>query len=613
MPVFDVEGDGLTPTKFYVLSYASPEGPQSLTSHKDMAEWLVAQKVLIGHNIGLWDIPHLERVLKIKIKAKLIDTLWLSWYLYPERQRHGLEWWGRDLGVEKPPITDWHNLSLEEYVHRCEEDVKINSLLWDKQSDYLSRLYGSDDVQNLPIVSYLMFKCDCAREQERSRWKLDVPYCQAAYDKLLEEQLPRIEALKAVMPPVVKQVVKSPPPKPYKKDGTLSVEGAKWQKYLSDQGLTKGHIKPIYVITGEEPPNPNSPEQLKDWLFSLGWSPETFKYVKEADGTERKIPQIKLPNSPDLCPSIVSLAEDNPDVLELEKLSIVKHRLGLLAGFLSNKDDEGFLQARVQGLTNTLRLKHAEIVNLPGVDKPYGEEIRGSLIARDGYTLVGTDMVSLEDTTKKHYMYDYDPVYVEEMSDPSFDPHLDLAIRSGVLTKSQVDGHKAGTENHGGIRKQYKIVNYSAVYGVGPPKLARALKSTTAFAKTLLLAYWDRNWSVKEVAKNCVVKVVDRQSWLYNPVSKFWYSLRAEKDRFSTLNQGTGVYCFDSWIKECRKKRSQLTAQFHDETISEVRTDRVDELKQLQKDAINAVNAKLKLNVVLAIDSKSGFRYSDIH
>jgi hypothetical protein len=34
--------------------------------------------------------------------------------------------------------------------------------------------------------------------------------------------------------------------------------------------------------------------------------------------------------------------------------------------------------------------------------------------------------------------------------------------------------------------------------------------------------------------------------WLYNPVSKFWYSA-IYKDIFSTLNQGTGVYCFDTW------------------------------------------------------------------
>jgi len=622
MPVFDCEGDSLTPTKIHCLSYENEDGSvSSLTSYADMSEWLLSQSELIGHNIILFDIPVLERILNIKIKAKLIDTLALSWYLFPERQRHGLEWWGVDLGIPKPPIADWENLTIEEYIHRCEEDVKINGLLWRKQRSYLDQLYpdvsGKLDSNSLPdwrrIVSYLSFKLDCAREQERSRWKLDKDWCKAVLEKLSSEQQPRIDALKRVMPNVVKKTIKQYPAKPFKKDGTLSVEGVKWQKYLSEQGLTKDHKDPIYILDKEEPPNPNSPEQLKDWLFSLGWKPETFKFVKEDDGSERKIPQIKIPNSPDICPSVLELAEKEPAVKELEELSIVRHRLGILQGFLDNADEEGFLKARIQGFTNTLRFKHTEIVNLPGVDKPYGKEVRGCLVARDGFEVVGTDMVSLESTTKKHYMWPHDPEYVEEMSVPGFDEHLDLAVKAKALTKDQMEAHKAKKEDHSRIRKQFKAVNYSGIYGVGPPKLARELKSTVAFAKQLLKAYWDRNWSVKKVAEDCIVKTVNGQKWLFNPVSKFWYSLRNEKDRFSTLNQGTGVYCFDSFVGECRKRRPQITAQFHDETISEVKKGFADKLIALQREAINAVNDRLKLNVKLDIDSHVGYRYSDIH
>jgi len=284
------------------------------------------------------------------------------------------------------------------------------------------------------------------------------------------------------------------------------------------------------------------------------------------------------------------------------------------------------LKARVQGFTNTLRFKHTEIVNLPGVGKPYGKEMRGCLVARNGYELVGTDMVSLEDNTKRHFMYFHDPDYVDEMSDPSFDPHLDLAIRAGAVDAEDVKLYKENKDDKNlganllsvilsvtGLRKSYKVVNYSSVYGVGAKKLARELKCSVAKAKDMLEKYWQRNWAVKKVAEDCVVKRVNGQMWLYNPVSKFWYSLRNDKDRFSTLNQGTGVYCFDSWIKECRKRRPQLTAQFHDETISEVREGFAAKLQALQQEAIDAVNAKLKLNITLAIDSHVGKRYSDVH
>lgn len=626
MSVFDCEGDGLTPTKFHVLSYQDGDGVKSLTTHKEMSKWLLSQSVLIGHNIRGWDIPNLERVLNIKIKAKLIDTLYLSWYLYPERKLHGLDWWGREFGIEKPKIDNWEDLSLEEYTHRCQEDVKINETLWVKMKKYLSLLYSTDKPDKLPIISYLMFKADCAREQERSRWRLDIDWCKEAIEKLTAEQAPRIEALKAAMPPVRKMVKKEPPAKPYKKDGTLSVEGVKWQKYCREQGLTNDHPLPIYVVSKIEEPNPNSPEQIKDWLFSLGWEPITFKYVKEDDGTERKIPQIKLPDSPDICPSVLELAEQEPAIKELEGLSVVKHRLGILNGFIENVSEDGYLKARVQGLTNTLRFKHTEIVNLPGVNKPFGKEVRGCLIARDGYELLGSDMVSLEDTTKRHFMYFYDPDYVDEMSDPSFDPHLDLAINAGAVGKDDVDLYKMYKDQHdnganidaviklvAGVRKAYKVVNYSSVYGVGAVKLARALKCAVSKAKAMLEMYWKRNWSVRKIAEDCVVKTVNGQMWLYNPVSKFWYSLRNEKDRFSTLNQGTGVFCFDSWVREVFKQRKQLTATFHDEVVLEIKVGHREEAVKMLKKAMDETNKKLNLNVQLGCDIQFGNRYSEIH
>jgi hypothetical protein len=623
MPVFDSEGDGFNPTKFHVLSYYDEENRcvVSLTDYPSMRAWLQKQEVLIGHNALSFDKEHLERVLGIKIKARFIDTLALSWYLYPERNLHGLGAWGTTYGIEKPAIDDWHNLPLERYVHRCEQDVLINQRLWEDCKSYLSKLYLTNTPDDLPIIHYLNFKMSCAHKQEQSRWKLDVKWTQEALDRLEAEKLPKIKALASAMPMVEKKAIKLMPSKPYKKDGTLSVEGAKWFAELNRQGLPHAFPGPITVVTQVEEPNPNSPEQIKEWLHSLGWEPITFKYVKEEDGSERKIPQVKLSQSPNLCASVLALQERSPAIAELAGLSVLNHRIGLLKGFLKNADSEGFLRARIHGLTNTLRFKHTEIVNLPGVAKPYGLEVRGALVARPGHDLIGTDMVSLEDTTKRHYMYAYDPAYVVEMSDPRFDPHLDLALFAKAISKEDYDYYTDNKKSEEDptvkkvvtIRKQYKVVNYSAVYGVGAPKLSRELKCSVAFAKSLLDGYWERNWAVKKVAEGCEVKTVNGQKWLFNPVSKFWYSLRNEKDRFSTLNQGTGVYCFDSWVKECLKRRDQITAQFHDELLVEASAEEFEAIKQQQLDAIAAVNKKLQLNVILAIETKRGHRYSDVH
>ena len=87
--VFDIEGDSLSPTKIWVMSAAifSKGGwrLKSTTDYDEMRAFFLGCDTLIGHNIMLWDIPHIERILDIKIKAKVIDTLALSWYLEPYR------------------------------------------------------------------------------------------------------------------------------------------------------------------------------------------------------------------------------------------------------------------------------------------------------------------------------------------------------------------------------------------------------------------------------------------------------------------------------------------------------------------------------------------------
>ena len=175
------------------------------------------------------------------------------------------------------------------------------------------------------------------------------------------------------------------------------------------------------------------------------------------------------------------------------------------------------------------------------------------------------------------------------------------------------DQQKSIFEKVDGARKKGKSTNYSAMYGVGAPKLARELKSSVKEAKVLLDAYWKKNWAVKAYADAATIKKVNGQEWVYNPVSKFWYSLRSRKDIWSTTNQSTGVYCFDIWIREFRKIRPQITGQMHDEVILEVKEGNRERSVQLLQDAISRTNDKLKLNVKLAVSVQFGNRYSQIH
>lgn len=210
-------------------------------------------------------------------------------------------------------------------------------------------------------------------------------------------------------------------------------------------------------------------------------------------------------------------------------------------------------------------------------------------------------------------MFPYDPEYVKEMQADGYDPHLALAVFAGRLSEEQSNDHKAKRCSYKPIRSLFKAVNYACVYGARPATVSRTAKCSIEEAGSLVDAYWKKNWSVLKIAESCEVKVVKGQRWLFNPISKFWYSLRYEKDRFSTLNQGTGVYCFDTWVKHIRSKRPQLTGQFHDEVILTVKKGCRDKATELIRWAIDETNKELKLNVKLDVDVQFGKSYSEIH
>jgi len=613
MPVFDIETDGLLDelTKIHVLSWMGDDGNVHYTHDYDaMRIFFTEAPTLIGHNIIRFDIPAVEKVLGIEVKSRLIDTLPLSWYLNHDRMRHGLEGYGEDYGVPKPVIKDWNTLTPEEYAHRCNEDVKINTRLHRDLDLKLNKLY-QDSGEKDRFIDYLMFKMDCAREQETLRWKLDVEKAKAHLQEWEDLKHEKTEALADAMPKRNLFTTKTKPKVMYKKDGTLSSHGEKWVQLCKQEHQPISTLSMV-VKTGEERANPNSVEQVKDWLFSLGWKPRTFKYLKDkVTGDERKLEQVRKDG--ELCPSVRELVEQEPAISLLDGLSVLSHRIGVLRSMVETEND-GYVQATVAGFTNTLRFRHARpLVNLPSVDKPYGKEIRGCLTAPEGYTLCGADMTSLEDTTKRHYMKPLDPDYVAEMSKDGFDPHLDLAKHAGVVTQDDIDKHNSGERSLKALRKNYKVVNYSATYGVGAAKLARETGMSKSEAQTLLDAFWSRNWSVQKVAEGLRVRELFGSAWVQNPVSKFWYSLRSDKDRFSTLNQGTGVFCFDSWVKGCRGMGLKTIGQFHDEIITLVEEGDEDKEENIMTMAIDQVNQEIQLNVPLGIDAQFGRTYADIH
>lgn len=683
---------------------------------------------LVMHNGIGYDVRMVEKVLGLDLsQLMVIDTLALSWYLSPDRRMHGLDSFFEDYGIAKPPIDSWEQgeeETLAEFLdrmqNRCQEDVKINTALWLDHVERLTDMYrtAQDLIDNgqwtedkkgnhsclrvggtrikpdewVPIddmkartveqavdsiLTFLMFKMDCAALQEATRWQVDVDHCRESLEKLEDIVAAAREGLAAVMPQVPKYVKKSQPKSdPFKKNGDRNAHWVKWDETMrqfaeSEKEPITG--EPLVFINPEdgvdpetggqwyrvwnknEEPNPGAPGQVKDFLFSKGWVPQTFKYEKDevafeawiankpqgkanhrqwehwknSRPEERAIPQISVggDDGKELCHSLLELAEEVPAIKVYADYKVAENRRNVLLGFFRDMEDDKWLKARIGGFTNTLRVKHRELVNLPGVDKPYGYDIRGSLIAGVRKILAGSDMSSLEDRVKHHFMLPHDPDYVATMQSDGFDPHILMALTAMMISQEDFDAFMADPKGSHPAhvkkgRKNGKTTNYASVYNAGAAKIAQAAGVDLEVGKQLHTAYWELNWSVKAIAEEQVVFKDSRgNKWLINPINGFCYSLRSEADRFSTLAQGTGSFFFDMWVDNILTAmveqfgRKTLSGSFHDECIiclGDSEKNRA-AISKIIEDAVEKVNKDYNLRRKLGCQTQFGQRYSDIH
>lgn len=198
------------------------------------------------------------------------------------------------------------------------------------------------------------------------------------------------------------------------------------------------------------------------------------------------------------------------------------------------------------------------------------------------------------------------------------------------------------------IRGVAKTANFACVYGAGGPKIADTAKISLEEGYKLHKIYWEKNNAVKKTANACIVKqvthvdnmrvkrdtglfdeqnnpiletsyieIVKNQKWLYNPLSGFWLFLKEEKDRFSTLNQSSGVFVVDSWIYQIRKRLKPLgigiCLQYHDEILLYFKKEYQQQVETILRESMKVVNKNLNLNIEVGISIDIGENYAECH
>ena len=134
--VFDIETDGLQPTKVYCMSVLDVETQEQFNFNpKKLSEGVkLLQKAdkLIGHNIIGFDIPVVKRLMNIDLSnKKLVDTLVLSRLFNPVRASHSLQAWGYKLQFPKIEFDDYTRYS-EEMMKYCAQDVFLNYKVYEE-------------------------------------------------------------------------------------------------------------------------------------------------------------------------------------------------------------------------------------------------------------------------------------------------------------------------------------------------------------------------------------------------------------------------------------------------------------------------------------------------
>jgi len=590
---------------------------------------------IIGHFFLGYDLPALRIMFpNIIFRAKIIDSLAISHYLYNDRLKHGLEDYGVELGFEKIKIEkdEWLTLSYEKAVERCERDVLINYLVWKKQLALLRELYINDDEIHSPI-SRANFKMTLLNIQEENKIKLYKEHCEKSLTSLEVIINGKVDELKSIMPKIANKVKRTKPKAMHKKDGSLSSAGEKWMVLVNGYKLPEDYSGIIEEVVSYTEPNPSSSQQMKAYLESEGWVAKLFK-----DGANGKVAQLRDDNK-QLCKSIIKLIEKNPKLESLQGLSVAQHRAGYLKAFLSTMTEDGYVTASWSGMAKTWRVKHNKpICNLPSNNSEYGDLVRSCLIAPEGKVFVNADLSSLEDKTKQCSIYPYAPEYVETLNTPGYDAHLAIGLKAGFLSQDEVDffnWYKKDNKDRedlpeifkvynddelseqfkkvSKVRKSSKVVNYACTYSASPKKIAETAEIPLKEAQTLHKAYWDTNISIRQYTDSLVVKTVDNRNWIYNPFTKLWLILTADHIKFSACNQNFGACVFDTFLWFLIQEGVKPIMTIHDELSFYIDEGQEDWTRKVIKESMNKVNKVFNQPISFESEPEFAKSYGDVH
>ena len=572
--IFDIEADGLTPSKVWCIVAKDIEqqkvyqfGPDKLAAGIKLLE---EADVLIGHNILGYDMPVLEKLHGATFTSKVIDTLVMSRLYQPVRENgHSLKTWGYRINFHKQEQPDDFDEYTPEMLEYCTQDVLLNEKVYFALINE-GKNFDPESLELETEVARIML------EQEQTGFLFDVERAMKLLAKLktrmteVEDEVQRTFKPKWVD---VKEVV----PK-LKKDGRLSKSGLTNLEYAQRADINDS--RPFMRKELQEF-NLGSRKQIGEYLIDFGWKPERFTPTGQPivdEGTLKKITHIH-------------------EARLIAEFLLLQKRIAQISSWIDELQGERVHGRVIPNGTITGRMTHRNpnLAQVPGVYSPYGEDCRACWTVPEGYKLLGIDASGLELRLLAHYMDDSN--YIDEI------------INGDIHTTNQ---ELAGLES----RDKAKTFIYALIYGAGDEKLGKVVgenrEAGTVLRKrflTNLPALENLTTRVREASRRGFLKGLDGRKIF----------VRHEHAALNTLLQGGGAIamkkamCILHTHIQLNTLDAKFVANIHDEWQMQVKESIAEFTGLTGVEAIERAGKHFNLRCPLTGEYKVGENWSETH
>lgn len=455
--VADIEANGLeNPSKIWVICcrdidtrilYVFRKVSDDDKEKQRFLKFAEGVTLWIGHNWLGYDWPVIANLLGISrpdIALCSIDTLIISKLVDYPRDKHSVEDYGREFGLDKIEFKDFSKYSpeMEKY---CIRDVDITEKIYNK---YLKFIKNPDRQRSIGYEHQFQYKC--VNDLHTNGFAFNSKKATSLLEKVQKELDLLDETIKSVFPPKLRAIREVIPK--LTAHGTISKVDF---RFVKDGDLSIYNGGP-FTRCEWHAFNPSSHKQLIAVLTEAGWVPtektKTFveaerelnQLKREFKGTELDVRLKVLYDKISLLGKFGwKINEKNLDTLPssapaparaLAKRILLESRRRTLTEWLGLVSQDGRIHGKFYGIgawTHRMAHQNPNTANIPnefdtqGKKKLLGKELRSLWCAPRGRLLTGVDAEGIQLRIFAHYIDDpeFTRALVEGRKEDKSDPH----------------------------------------------------------------------------------------------------------------------------------------------------------------------------------------------